>query len=79
MMTHVQFGLSIRVVTPRDLTAGLSGTRANSIIFDEHEDQMATKQKSKQTRPARPIAFPPQKRMPVTVRDPLSRRIVKRK
>jgi hypothetical protein len=39
---------------------------------------MAMKQKSKQKQQARPVAFPPQKRMPVTVRDPLTRRIVKR-
>jgi hypothetical protein len=70
-----------RVITPRDLGEGITGTSITAVLFDElHQDtDMATKQKSKQKQPARPIAFPPLKRMPVTVRDPLSRRVVKRK
>ncbi len=38
---------------------------------------MATKKTLKRQEPRAPV-FPPQKRMPVTVRDPLKRRIVKR-
>ncbi len=35
--------------------------------------------KAKKIQSQRSVVFPPQKRMPVTVRDPLSRRITKRK
>ena len=70
----------IRVITRKDLTEGITGMSITSVLFDElHKDaDMVAKQKSKQKPPSRP-AFPPQKRMPVTVRDPLSRRVVKRK
>ena len=68
----------IRVITPRDLGEGITGTSVTSVLFDElHQDtDMATKQKPKKKQPNRSI---PGKRMPVTVRDPLSRRVVKRK
>jgi hypothetical protein len=80
MMKRMQFGLCVRVVRPRDLTAGMSGTTVSAIIFDEHEETQMAKQKPKpRQQHARAIALPPQKRMPVTVRDPLSRCVVKRK
>lgn len=53
-------------------------------MTNQNEDPMASKQKPKQKRPAqaRPPKGPPpvvSRRMPVTVRDPLKRREVKRK
>jgi hypothetical protein len=56
---------------------------AGQSMIDEYEDRIAMKRKQKQR--ARRVVFPPDrvappgKKMPVTVRDPLSRRIVKRK
>lgn len=56
-----------------------------SVMLDEHREDthMTMKQKPKRKQPARRVVFspdrpPPGKKMSVTVRDPLSRRVVKR-
>jgi hypothetical protein len=75
-------GYAVTVVTQADIDLGISGVAVNAVIFDELEDAQMTKQKQKlpkRQQERRQVVLPAGKRMPVTVRDPLTRRVVKQR